>query len=82
MAATELEFTEEAVLEAARTATGLADFGDEGFREGLRVLLRTYDGEARFTEQGRKRNWRRVVQLLQNRLRIQEALSRTLCWLS
>ncbi len=72
----QMEFSEEAVLEEARRSTGLTDFGDEGFREGLRVLLRTYDGAARFTEQGRKRNWRRVVQLLQNRLRLQEAFSK------
>jgi len=72
----QMEWSEEAVLEEARRSTGLTDFGDEGFREGLRVLLRTYDETARFTEQGHKRNWRRVVQLLQNRLRIQEAYSK------
>jgi hypothetical protein len=76
MAATQsgqMEWSEEALLEEARRSTGLTDFGDEGFREGLRVLLRTYEETARFTDQGRRRNWRRVVQLLQNRLRIQQA---------
>jgi hypothetical protein len=71
-----VEFSEEAILEEARRTTGLADFGDEGFREGLRVLLRTYEETAGFNAKGRVRNHRRVVQLLQNRLRIQDALVR------
>jgi hypothetical protein len=69
----EFAFREEAVLEAARRATGLSDFGDEGFREGLRVLLETYEKTANFHEKGRKRYWRRVVQLLSTRLRVEEA---------
>jgi len=71
--AEEVEFSEAAVLEAARQAAGLSDFGDEGFREGLRVLLRTYEETANFSPKGRVRNQRRVVQLLANRLRVQEA---------
>ena len=35
----ELDFSEEGLLEEARRQTGLSDFGDEGFREGLRVLV-------------------------------------------
>ena len=69
----ELEFTEEGVLEAARRATGLSDFGDSGFREGLRVLLRTFDETARFNEKGCKRNHRRIVSLLATRLRVEAA---------
>ena len=45
-----MEFSEESVLEAARQATGLSDFGDDGFREGLRVLLETYRDTAGFDE--------------------------------
>ncbi|MDJ0850109.1 MAG: sulfotransferase [Myxococcota bacterium] len=71
-----MEFDEQSVLDEARRGTGLADFGDEGFREGLRVLLATYRDTAGFHEKGVKRNRRRVVQLLQNRLRIQDALTR------
>jgi len=69
-----MEFSEATLLEEARHSTGLSDFGDEGFREGLRVLLQTYEESAGFGERGRKSNWRRVLQLLQNRLRIQQAL--------
>ncbi len=71
----EFPFTEETVLEEARSTTGLSDFGDEAFREGLRVLLETFEA-AGLTEKGRKMNWKRVVQLLQARLRIQAALQK------
>jgi hypothetical protein len=66
-------FEEEAVLAAAREATGLSDFGDPAFREGLRVLLETYEKTAGFDDKGRRRNWRRVVQLLATRLKIEAA---------
>ncbi len=75
-AAGDMQFDEASILEEGRQSTGLSDFGDEGFREGLRVLLQTYGETAGFTEKGVKRNRRRVVQLLQNRLRIQDALTR------
>ncbi len=72
----EFEFSEDRVLEAARQATGLADFGDEGFREGLGVLLKTFAETADFDEKGVKRNWRRLVGLLATRLRVQAAFSK------
>lgn len=72
----EVRFDEASVLAAAREATGLDDFGEDGFREGLRVLLETYDKSADFDERGRRRNHRRVVSLLATRLRVQEALRR------
>jgi len=72
----DFEFSEERVLAAAREATGLSDFGDDGFREGLGVLLETYRETADFDEAGVKRNWRRVVSLLATRLRVQAAFSK------
>jgi len=70
-------FREAEVLAAARQAAGgLEDFGPDDFREGLRVLLETYEGTAELTEKGRRRSWRRLVQLLATRLRVQEALRR------
>ncbi len=68
------EFDEATLLEEARQTTGLKDFGPEEFREGLRVLLETYDGQP-FTEKGRARNRRRVLQLLATRLRAQAAFN-------
>jgi len=72
----ELEFSEQGLLEAARQATGLCDFGDESFREGLRVLLETYERTAEFDERGRRRNHRRVVSLLATRLRVEAAFAK------
>jgi len=60
---------------SARAAAGLADFGDEGFRPGLRALLRTY-AENPFSEKGRARGRRRIVSLLVTRLRVEAALAR------
>jgi hypothetical protein len=72
----DMEFSEEAVLEAARQATGLSDFGDDRFRVGLGILLETYTKTAGFNEKGVRRHWRRVVSLLAARLRIQAAFAR------
>lgn len=69
------DWSEASVLAEARAATGLGDFGDESFREGLRALLRTY-AENAFTEKGQKRNRRRVVTLLSTRLKVEDALRR------
>lgn len=67
-----VDFGEAGVLEDARRATGLEDFGPGEFREGLRMLLRTYD-ENPFNEKRRARQRQRLVQLLSTRLRVQEA---------
>ncbi len=67
-------FDEAALLEEARAATGLSDFGEDGFREGLRVLLETYESTAGFHEKGRRSTRRRLLMLLANRLRIQQTL--------
>jgi hypothetical protein len=66
-------FEPESLLAEARAATGLADFGPDDFREPLRVLCETYD-RAPFDARGRKRNRRRLVQLLAARLRVAAAL--------
>ena len=71
----EVVFDEEAILEEARQKTGLSAFGPDDFREGLRVLIETYDKNP-FTEKGRKKSRRRLVQLLETRLRVEEALRR------
>ncbi|MEY2925894.1 MAG: hypothetical protein RL367_371, partial [Pseudomonadota bacterium] len=36
------------LVDRARAATGLSNFGDGGFREGLDILVTAADGEARF----------------------------------
>lgn len=67
---------ESAVLEAARRRTGLDDFGDGMFREGLGRLLRAWDEEAALTPVGRALARRQATDLLENRLRMQNEWSR------
>ena len=69
--------SEEALLGAARERTGLSDFGEDGmWREGLRVLLRGYDEEARLSAQGRERVREELVTLLAARLGVREGWRR------
>jgi len=60
------------ILDESRKATGLDDFGSSPFLPGLEQLIATYDSGV-FNERGRKRNRRRLVQLLATRLKIQQA---------
>jgi hypothetical protein len=62
----------EGLLDDARAATGLEDFGDPSFHEGLGVLLETYEA-ARLRRGGRRRTRSRLLQLLWNRLKIERA---------
>jgi hypothetical protein len=75
MTAGQVDFGVEALLAEARAATGLSDFGGSDFREPLGMLCQAYD-QAPFDERGRKRNRRRVLQLLCSRLRVEDALRR------
>jgi hypothetical protein len=49
---TSLAASEEALLDGARNATGLDDFGPGAWRDHFRFLLRTYDEEARISDAG------------------------------
>lgn len=69
----EVDFDPESLCHEACASTGLADFGDDDFREPLAVLCDTYDRNA-WDEHGRRRNRRRVLGLLSTRLRVQEGL--------
>ena len=69
------DFDVESLLAEASAATGLSYFGDPDFREPLGVLCQTYQ-RAPYDERGRKRNRRRVLQLLCSRLRVEAALRR------
>ena len=63
--------SEEAFHEAARAATGLRDFGDARYREGLGVLLGALDDEAQLGEVGDLVLRAMIVQALQARLRME-----------
>lgn len=64
-----------ALVRAARDATGLDDFGDENLQEPLEVLSRALQEEAELTLLGRVMIRAELQRLLQNRLRIQARLS-------
>jgi hypothetical protein len=68
--------SEQALLDGARRATGLTDFGDPGFREGLGVLLRAYDEEARLTPFGAWMTRQQLAGILRARLRVVEGRRR------
>jgi hypothetical protein len=67
---------EEALHEAARAASGLADFGGEAYLEGLRVLLRSWDEEADLSPAGRAASWDLAHAALVARLRSEEGWKR------
>jgi hypothetical protein len=62
----------DSLMAAARKRTGLRDFGDDGFREGLTRLSASLDGEAQLTALGRVAARQRLVGLLETRLRLVE----------
>jgi len=62
---------ESSLLRAARRQTGLDDFGEEWFREPLRVLIDSINAEARLTPLGRIIQRSRLVAALVTRLRTQ-----------
>lgn len=63
-------FDEEDLCRRACAETGLEDFGEESFREPLRVLLEAYRTEARLTLIGKLAAWHDTLRLLTNRLRL------------
>lgn len=58
-------------MERARAATSLNDFGEDGFREGLDILIAAADGEARLTERGKADFDGQIVHFLSCRLQIE-----------
>jgi len=67
---------EASILAEARAKAALDDFGDEDFRAPLRVLLDALDREAGLLEFGRAAQRARIVDLLVNRLRAEDAFRR------
>jgi len=68
----EFTFKPSELLQEAQEKAKLSDFGHDTYTEGLAKLCETYDQNG-FSEKGRKRNRRRLVDLLQARLRIEQA---------
>ena len=62
---------ERSMLTRAQRRTGLTDFGDDSFREPLRCLLESLEGEARLNFFGRVAAREDLGRLLSNRLELQ-----------
>ncbi len=61
-----------ALIERASQQTGLSDFGDESFREGLDILVAALAKEARLNELGRMSMDFQIVDLLAQRLQVED----------
>ncbi len=66
----------EALIEKARRDSGLADFGDPSFREPLGVLVDALEREADLSVLGRVATRALLLQLLTNRLRLEDLFRR------
>ena len=64
--------THDDLLDAARTQTGLDDFGDDSFREGLEILVRSLAEEARLNAIGEAVIYGRLTGHLVQRLQIED----------
>ncbi|MCB1703427.1 MAG: sulfotransferase [Halioglobus sp.] len=67
-----VSYDADALIAEAKQQTGFDDFGDLPFREGLEVLLETYDRNVKDPE-GRQRCRDRAVMLLATRLKCENA---------
>jgi hypothetical protein len=64
------------LIAAAWQQTGLTDFGDDAFREGLGILVQSLNTEAKLTEAGAERWEAILVKTLANRLAVEDHLSK------
>ena len=69
-----LPISEEKLLQAAKRATGLEDFGSDEFRQPMAVLLQSLEQEAGLTTMGRLVARGDLQRLLENRLGMVELL--------
>lgn len=74
--AADLSLEPDALIAAACAATGLSDFGDDGFRERLEVLSRANREEAGLSPQGVVSAYAQLTQHLKNRLLVEDVLRR------
>ncbi|MGE8318152.1 MAG: sulfotransferase family protein [Comamonas sp.] len=75
-AAEPVTMSEEAVLAAARQATGLSDFGADDFRERLRIWLQSFDEDEGLGPLGRASLFADTVRHASARLRLEDLLQR------
>ncbi|HKD36181.1 MAG TPA: hypothetical protein VKB78_05250, partial [Pirellulales bacterium] len=68
--------TSEHILAAAQAQTGLSDFGDTGFVEGLDIYLQDLRGGARLNQAGIFGQYQDVLRMVGNRLMFQHDVNR------
>ena len=73
--AAELSFSLDDVLAQARRETGLDEFGDDWFREPMKVVLRAYDAEGGLSAFGRVSVHGQMVGHMRNRLRVEHLIA-------
>ena len=66
----------DALIERAREDTGLHDLGDDGFRVPLDVLLHSLRTEAGLSAMGRLGTFMQLLQLMKNRLLVEDVVAR------
>ena len=71
-----VEFSQEAVLDAACGATGLSDFGADDFRGRLAIWLQAVDEDEELGSVGRIGVFRDITRYATNRLRFEDLLKR------
>ena len=64
------------LLDRARAETGLENFGDDSFREGLEILSAALRSEARLNARGEAYIYPRIVGHLSQRLRVEDWYAR------
>lgn len=67
-----IRFDPDTLLAEARAQTGLSDFGEPSFREGLTVFCHALETEAQLSDFGRGLLHQKVMELLTNRLGIED----------
>ena len=64
--------TSDELIERAVALTGLTDFGDDSFREGLQLLVGSFRDEANLNATGEAVIYRRLVRTLGQRLQVED----------
>lgn len=64
------------LIARAKAETSLSDFGEDGFREGLEILVGSADAEARFNDVGRAAFDAQIISFLSFRLQIEDWYAR------
>jgi hypothetical protein len=75
-AANPATITEAGILDAARAATGLEDFGPQDFRDRLRLWVASINDETDLTELARGGVYADMVRFAANRLRVEDLVKR------